>query len=234
MNTQTNEERKKKISIGVKESTYFIELQNIKNNNIQLYNENPKRCPHCNKIIPYEKRHNKYCSSICNGFCATKGHHHSEETKEKIGNAVKGIIPWNKGNHKEKTSNHIIKIPKTQISRLCPVCNKTFIIPNEYSLKIFCTTECHNKDQKNGYQYSKKPKIGGYQQGSGRGKKGYYKGLFCDSTYELVWIIYQLDHNIIFNRNRTSFIYTHNGKQHKYYPDFILPDNTYIEIKLVI
>lgn len=75
------------------------------------------------------------------------------------------------------------------------------------------------------------PACGGKRQGSGRGKKGWYKGYFCDSTYELVYIIYNLDHNIEFNRFTNFYEYEYAGKIHKYYPDFILADNSLVEIK---
>jgi len=65
------------------------------------------------------------------------------------------------------------------------------------------------------------PNGGGYRKGSGRGKSGNYKGYWCDSTYELVWVIYHLDHNIKFKRNTERFDYIHNGKSKKYLPDFI-------------
>ena len=60
---------------------------------------------------------------------------------------------------------------------------------------------------------------------------GFYKGYWCDSTWELVWIIYNLEHNIKFNRNRQGFIYEYNNTKYKYYPDFILEDGSYVEIK---
>ena len=71
---------------------------------------------------------------------------------------------------------------------------------------------------------------GGYRKGSGRGKKGFYKGYWCDSSWELAWVIYNLDHNIIFERSWDSFEYEYLGKIYKYFPDFKM-DNTYVEIK---
>jgi len=77
----------------------------------------------------------------------------------------------------------------------------------------------------------KKNKLsGGYRKGSGRGKKGTYKGYYCDSSWELAYVIYNLDHNIKFERNEELFPYEFNGEQHKYKPDFIEGD-TYVEIK---
>ena len=70
--------------------------------------------------------------------------------------------------------------------------------------------------------------MGGYRQGSGRSKSGYYKGIYCGSTYELCWVIYNLDHKIEFNRFPSKL--ECNGV--KYYPDFLLSDGkTIIETK---
>jgi hypothetical protein len=50
-------------------------------------------------------------------------------------------------------------------------------------------------------EVAKERKLGGYVKGSGRGKKGWYKGFFCDSSYELAYLIYCLDHQINIKRN---------------------------------
>lgn len=70
--------------------------------------------------------------------------------------------------------------------------------------------------------------MGGYRKGSGRSKSGYYKGIYCGSTYELCWVIYHLDHNVKFTRFSGKLEY--NGI--RYYPDFLLGDGkTIIETK---
>jgi hypothetical protein len=74
-------------------------------------------------------------------------------------------------------------------------------------------------------------KYGGYRRGSGRGKKGWYRGIWCDSTYELVYAVYCLDHGLPFARNHARFAYTYEGQQRTWMPDFILPDGSYVEIK---
>jgi hypothetical protein len=76
----------------------------------------------------------------------------------------------------------------------------------------------------------KNPNAGGLRKGSGRGKKGTYKGYYCDSSYELAWVIYNLDHNISFERNTEKFKYLYKGEEKYYYPDFSI-NNTYYEIK---
>lgn len=74
-------------------------------------------------------------------------------------------------------------------------------------------------------------KSGGIRTGSGRGHKGHYKGYYCDSTYELVWTIYCLDHNIQFKRCKLAYEYTYKNEKHKYYPDYEMSDGSLVEIK---
>ena len=71
---------------------------------------------------------------------------------------------------------------------------------------------------------------GGYKPGSGRGKQGWYKGIHCDSSWELAYLVYHLDHNLYIERCKEKRQYVWNNKQHTYYPDFIT-DNGIIEIK---
>lgn len=72
---------------------------------------------------------------------------------------------------------------------------------------------------------------GGYREGSARNYKyGYYQGILCDSSWELAFLLYHLDNNLIIKRNTDYFEYTYKGKVHKYFPDFII-DGVYYEIK---
>jgi hypothetical protein len=73
--------------------------------------------------------------------------------------------------------------------------------------------------------------LGGYERGSGRGKKGWCRGHWCDSTYELVFVVYALDHEIEFERNLELFPYEFEGRVQRWIPDFRLADGTYVEIK---
>lgn len=61
-------------------------------------------------------------------------------------------------------------------------------------------------------------------------KRGRYKGIWCDSSYELAYLMYCIDKCIPIQRNEKFFIYEYNGKKHKYYPDFIVNGNL-VEIK---
>ena len=73
--------------------------------------------------------------------------------------------------------------------------------------------------------------IGGYVPTSARKcKYGTYKGFYCDSGWELAFLIYNLDNNISIHRCTCAFEYTYENKLHKYYSDFII-DGVYYEIK---
>lgn len=71
---------------------------------------------------------------------------------------------------------------------------------------------------------------GGYRKGSGVGKSGWYKGYWCDSSYELAWVIFNIDFGNSFVRNTQSYEYIWENKTRKYIPDFI-KDGKLIEIK---
>ena len=66
----------------------------------------------------------------------------------------------------------------------------------------------------------------------GIGNGGWYKGYYCYSSWELAFVIYNLEHNIKFERNTKAFDYINtNNEVHKYYPDFIIENGDYVEIK---
>ena len=64
----------------------------------------------------------------------------------------------------------------------------------------------------------------------GRGIKGYYKGIWCDSSWELAWVLFALDHGIPFTRNTDIFPYIHENKAFAYKPDYKVFD-CWIEVK---
>ena len=75
-----------------------------------------------------------------------------------------------------------------------------------------------------------KKNAGGYRKGSGRGKRGYYKGLYCMSSWELAWVVFQLEHGKNVEQCQERFPYTMNGSKHYYTPDFKI-SGVYYEIK---
>lgn len=73
--------------------------------------------------------------------------------------------------------------------------------------------------------------VGGLRKGAGRGKKGYYKGIWCDSTWELAYVVWNIDHSIPIERNKKSLHYSFEERILRYYPDFIVEGSRLIEIK---
>ena len=159
----------------------------------------------------------KCCKKCGNEFIPSKGlvnfcslqcrnsRNFSNESISKKRNSNLNQTPWNKGlkNKWSKTS--------------CLLCGEVIHHPNSKPKKYH--PECWLKAS------------GGYRKGSGVGKKGWYKGYWCDSSWELAWVIFNLDNNIIFSKNSKKFSYTYKGKTKNYIPDFLLESGKYIEIK---
>lgn len=128
----------------------------------------------------------------------------NDETKIKKRNANLTQVPWNKG-----------KELKWVISK-CLGCGNDIKHLKSKNKKYH--PECWLKFS------------GGYRKGSGVGKKGWYKGYWCDSSYELAWVIYNVEHNFYFERNKKKYSYIWEGKVRRYTPDFI-KNGDLIEIK---
>jgi hypothetical protein len=73
-------------------------------------------------------------------------------------------------------------------------------------------------------------KSGGYRKGSGVGKSGWYKNIWCDLTWELAFIIWCESNGKSIIRNTGYFKYEFEGKTRRYLPDFIV-DGQLVEIK---
>jgi len=178
-----------------------------------------RKCTKCDNTFEVEgsfnflksKKSRRTCSLKC-----SKGTPKTEEQKRQL-----SII--NKNSNKVKETNKTLglnRIGKYRIKRvesICLYCNKIIIHkinePKKYHKK--CYLKC----------------CGGARKGSGNGKSGWYKDYWCDSSWELAFVIYNIEHNIKFERNKEGFEYIFENEKHKYYPDFILSDNKYVEIK---
>ena len=168
-----------------------------------------------------EKTNKHFCSRSCSAKYNNKHRILTLETKNKISQSLKKFCLTND----YKKIKHL-----NVITKICPICNREFNVFNSKINKIYCSRDCFLKDKN--FEFSKKP--GGLRSKSGRGKQGWYKGYWCDSSWELAFVIYNLDHDIKFVRNKEGFEYEFVNKKYKYYPDFILEDGTYIEIKAIL
>ncbi len=88
------------------------------------------------------------------------------------------------------------------------------------------------KAQKHTRKKSEQPKrVGKPNFGSGRGKCGWYKGISCDSSWELAYVIWAIDQGIPIRRSERVFEYTKKtGELGHYYPDFEVEGNL-VEVK---
>ena len=170
-------------------------------------------CEACGKIMTEKFGSGRFCSRAC-----ANGRIHSEETKQKIADKL------------------VIKFTQNNSKYFCTLCGKK-IRPNKTGFCGNCLRysvagkQLLANTMRHFIETHGTANLGGLRPGAGYGKHGTYKGYWCDSTYELVYIIYCIDHNINIKRNTSdAFMYTYNGKIHRYYPDFIV-NNEYVEIK---
>lgn len=156
---------------------------------------------------------------FCSRSCANT-RKHTTETKKKISESLYGKRYGN-----AKHDRYFIRIKK------CPICNKEEIVRSRTDSKNPIIKTCSKKCFKMWLSCKiKESGAGGYREGSGYGKSGRYKNIYCASTYELIFLAYHLENGNNIKRCKKSFLYNFKGKQHSYHPDFEI-DNIIYEIK---
>lgn len=162
-----------------------------------------KTCPKCNKIFKIEviSSSNDKGKKFCSRSCANS-RVQTKEMNEKKRLKLKGV--------------------KKKKPLYCIECGKEIISKKGYCQKCYI---------KNPNLKKKLSENGGYRKGSGRSKGGYYKRIWCHSTYELAYLIYCLDHRIKIKKCTEYFKYIYKGKEYSYNPDFVVNDDLIVEIK---
>ncbi len=194
---------------------------------IRMWEQRHKTCPHCGKVFFATEAVQKYCSHRC----ATS--HGNKQTPERTA-AIKAA--WTP-DRREQARQDALRAGHQQAtwraSRVCPLCSTTFM-PKTNKQKT-CSRACGLR--LNGINVSRTTRgtgrVGGYRERTGGpSKKGWFRGIFCDSTWELAFVIYQTDHGHSITRNRQWWEYTDpiTGLIRKYYPDFRV-DGTLYEVK---
>lgn len=164
-----------------------------------------------------------YCSKQGNG-CSIKK---QIDREKKL-----GINPWNKNTHPKGM------LGKTPFNKGLTKQTSELVAKNALAIKESIIKNGHawsktskEKNIKEKLSIAAKAKgFGGITKGGGRGKKGWYKGFHCDSSWELAYVIYCLEHNIPIKRNTERRTYEFKGKTKGYFPDFIVSGEL-IEIK---
>lgn len=173
-------------------------------------------CENCSVQHDGKYGSGRFCSKKCSSsFSSNKN---KDLKNKKISDSLKG-----KYTGLDNSTYKSDRFKRQKIEK-CPICQSEF---NKSYSKIYCSRVCYLSDTE--FNFRKKVS-GGYRKGSGIGKKGWYKGYWCDSSWELAFTIYNLENNIVFERNKRGYYYLFNNKIHKYYPDYKVGD-TIVEIK---
>ena len=173
-----------------------------------------KQCIKCNKEFEITATKSEINRDKVKKCCSLKCSNSNKRTDEQ----KKKISEINKSSSKVKEANKKIGESKKKIIEFtCLYCKEIGIRRRNYINQKY-HKECWLKAS------------GGIRQGSSNCKKGWYKGFWCDSSYELSFLIYCLENKKKIERNNKGFDYVYQEDTHKFYPDFIV-DNEYVEIK---
>lgn len=177
------------------------------------YNQNPKICKSCNCCMSYEKRRNKFCSKSCSVSFSNKTRKviYSEE-------GMKSLIENILKNKKILQANR--KKGNTEYKKNCTICNNIFVVTCKNKNKKTCSNKCLKKYQS----------LNNAREGNIKTKWGYYKGIYCASSWELAFLIHNLDLCKEIKRCELTFGYELKGEEHLYFPDFMM-DGIIYEVK---
>lgn len=157
--------------------------------------------------LPVKEMESIFCSAKCSRS-AQRVPPKTEETKAKISASLSALPP---------------KLKK----RECLTCGAQF--QPRTSRRKYCSNRCAWTAA--GIRLQKyRSKSGGPRQGSGRSKSGWYRGIYCASTYELILVAYCLEREIPIERAPEGTPYDFNGRKYRYFPDFNILGSIY-EVK---
>lgn len=205
-------------------------IQQIIKENFEKRNpleEHKLKCQVCGKEYILQIRHKQFkqgeYKKTCCSQCAHKLtylHSNIEERNKKISKSMIGRIPINRN---ESFSYY----------KECKYCGNIFDIRIRNSKSDFCCDECANQSKHDKLsKISKNSKFGGYHPNSIKNHHhGNYNGIHCDSSWELAYLVWCLEHNIPIKRCEEVRYYKLNKNLRKYYPDFVINNNEIIEIK---
>lgn len=179
------------------------------------YLTNPKKCLKCSSIIPYDKRENKFCSHSCSASITNtvRKVEYSEEAKQKLKELAKNMAGRNKGSYIKRNN-------PTIHTNICIICNSSFSTTYRNKIKKTCTSICKKKWHS----------LNNTRQNKTFGKCGYYNGIYCGSSWELAFLIYNIDLGKDIRRCDLTFDYFMNEQERIYFPDFLMEEKIY-EIK---
>jgi len=150
----------------------------------------------------------RYCGRICKNTNSLRNHEHlcKENPNRQI--IKSNFIEYNKRKHEGIISAWNKGLTKETDERVAKAANtlKNGYKTGKYKY-VYPYTEEGIKRWKNGCKRG-----GGYRKNAGHSKKGWYKGIWCDSSWELAFLIYHLDHNLSIKRCTDERTYIYNEK----------------------
>lgn len=200
----------------LRESCNIKHLQYIESKNEALLTwvSQQHKCEHCGKVMTERYGSGRFCSKSCSNTRT-----HSIVTRTKIGLSSKSS---SKVRASIELNKQTTRLAYEDSPNYCNVCGEA--LPFEIRNRKTCGTECLSSYRKIVCNHipnnSPRPQF----------KYGTYKDIHCDSSWELAFVVYNLDNGIHVTRNNKHFSYIYNDEEHWFYPDFII-DNTYYEIK---
>lgn len=198
--------------------------------------QNPRRVPQRNPNNDLQELYCTYCGRLCRNYNSLVNHgrlcklNPNRQTPCSQGRHrydLRGKPAWNTG----LTWATDDRVAVARLRAIEGIARAKELNPTKFTGKAKTIEAEKSRKLKIISAMKANPNAGGLRQGSGRGKKGWYNGFFCDSTYELVYVIYNIDNNISFTRSKLKYPYTYNGELHNYYPDFELADGSLVEVK---
>ena len=179
-------------------------------------------CDKCGKVMTVKFGSGRFCSQPC-----ANSHKKSNESKIKVSETLKKLSGQKAAKNSIKKKNQIEAYNKSPAK--CVICSADLCFEDRYRQSCQnCYSELLSRRRKekiaqDGYNLNVTVKS--------RYKYGWYKGIPCDSSWELAYVLYCLDRGLNIIRNTTDyFIYNLNDEFHKFYPDFIV-NGEYVEIK---
>lgn len=130
----------------------------IKNNNIdtshfkrnltrEQYEQTPKLCKNCGKVIDWEHRENEFCSHSCSATYNNRNRQWSEESRKKLSETIQKKSPNFNGILKPTHFTKNNDIDTECNKRICKNCGK----PLTKTQKFYCCLDCQHEYQTNEY-----------------------------------------------------------------------------------
>lgn len=156
-----------------------------------------KKCKQCNNSIPYNDTNNKFCSHSCSAIFTNLSRNviYSEKGMK---NLRESGLKTSVDNFKNRRQTYINKIFRLQ----CKICKNDFNVDYKKKLHTTCSSECRSKAHA----------IFNFKQNKTYAKSGYYQRIYCASSWELAFLIFNKHLGNIIRRCEKYFTYEINEK----------------------